>query len=69
MRKIAAGGEGAAGASTFPQPSAVPQRVLAGLHLHGIEPGSTATTNLHLLVTVRGNPQVSAGASKAPRVS
>jgi hypothetical protein len=44
MRKDAAGEDGVAGVGTFPQPSAGLQRVLASVHLKGIEPGSAATT-------------------------
>lgn len=46
MRKVAVYEDGVAGTSIFSHPSAGPQWVLAGIHLHGIEPRSTATTNL-----------------------
>ena len=68
MRKVAVVEEGRAGAGTFPQPSAGPWRVLAGLPDRESNPGPRPPPISHLLVTVRGNPQVSAGASKAPRV-
>ena len=48
MRKFAVGEDGVAGVGTFPQPSAGLQRVLASVHLMGIEPGSAAATNHHL---------------------
>ena len=45
MRQVAVSQDGAAGVGTFPQLSAGSKRVLAGLHFHGIEPGSSTTTN------------------------
>jgi hypothetical protein len=44
MRKFAVVKDRVAGVGTFPQPSAGLQRLLASVHLKGIEPGSAATT-------------------------
>ena len=69
MRKVAVVEEGRAGAGTFPQPSAGPWRVLAGLPDRESNPGPRPPPFPHLLVTVLGNPQVSVDARKASRVS
>jgi len=45
MRNISVGGPGRAEGCIFQQLSAGSPRVLAGVYLHGIEPGSAATTN------------------------
>ncbi len=45
MRKFAVVKDRVAGVGTFPQPSAGLQRVLASVHLMGIEPRSSPTTN------------------------
>ena len=54
MRKFAVVKDRVAGVGTFPQPSAGLQRLLASVHLKGIEPGSAATTKIktHSLTTV-----------------
>ncbi len=48
MRKFAVVKDRVAGVGTFPQPSAGLQRVLASVHLMGIEPWSTPTTICNL---------------------